>query len=1089
MAAMLQRYLLELEQGGPTDRQRLLAEAPERADELAECLEAIEFLHLATTGTRITDASVDLTPNAGEARLPIGDFRILRELGRGGMGVVYEAEQLSLGRRVALKILPLAALLDPRHVERFRNEARAAAMLKHDHIVSVYSVGCERGIHHYAMELVEGQTLAPFVRRHAEANHPQASTDADTAPLALLSTAGTAGSESIYRSAARLGIQAARALDYAHRSGVIHRDVKPSNLMVDASGKLSVTDFGLARIHAGDELTLTGDVVGTLRYMSPEQVQGHVVDQRTDIYSLGITLYELILGRAAYTGSQRQQLMQQIVEQPLSPLRSVDRSAPRDLETVLAKATAKDPNDRYRSAEWLADDLQRFLDGEPVLAQPASRVRALWKWCRRNPLVAGLSACLLLILVALSIAGPLLALHEAAVTRDIRRHWFVADMNLAYEAWYGGNVDRAEQLLRRQKTVQPTNTGFAQAYLTRLYAESDSNIVYRHPAPIQAMAMSPDGHTVACAGYDCCVVLVDLRSGNVTRRFSGREHWAVSVAFSPDGQTLAVGGLDHKLLLWDQSTWTTRSLSAFDLVDGENISAVRYSPDGSALYVATDLGQLASVRRDGTSHWRIKAHESNIEDIAVSPDGKRIVTVGREKDRTIRLWESATGTMVRQIAKLGVGHLAVTFSPDGKTILAATHERVCYWDIETGVEVRGLEFPVSPTEGLAVSSQGLLATGDYNNRVQVWDFATGRRLDQFDGNRDWIVDVAFTPDGQQLVSAEHSGIVRIHNLDKSYQAQNRVSRYSWFRPAFLSMSADGARLASVGAIWSEAGDNPVDDGELAVWDVATGQIVWQIPVSKRDAHDVALNPYGDWFVTCGAGSIRIWDTRSRDVQHLIADNPNHDYTDAAISPDGHWLAIIGKSRPVSTEERWVTIWDVSSLPPRTAKIIPVSKPFDEYCGAVEFDESNRYLIVSHANWVDGTEGFVELFALRGSQWQSTPVSSTSVGAGTTGVRFVPGTDYWLAWSERGHLSLAKIGQPELFWRVRPGGAYSAAITSDGKQLALGHNRAISLWDMQTVDELATIHTDIWVSSIVFTPDGKTLIWGGGDGSVHFERTE
>jgi serine/threonine protein kinase len=351
---LLDEFRRLTEQDGSVSPEEFAARYPEHQDLLLRLLPAAQVLSrlssLPTGTNEIAASQFEL-----EAKT-LGDFRILREIARGGMGIVFEAEQISLERPVALKILPMAGMLDELRLKRFRNEARAAAMLKHPNIVSVHAVGCERGVHFYAMELVEGNSLADVIRnlgeergvridergasrkdvaggRENESGPPLASESAslhrarslsaprsrllaptsDTPPLARLSTEYSQDRNSFFRSVARLGIQAARALHYAHQEGVIHRDIKPSNLLLDNDGELHITDFGLARIQEGEDLTLTGDVVGTLRYMSPEQVDSSAtVDHRSDICSLGLTLYELVTGRPAFSSRHRQELISQV---------------------------------------------------------------------------------------------------------------------------------------------------------------------------------------------------------------------------------------------------------------------------------------------------------------------------------------------------------------------------------------------------------------------------------------------------------------------------------------------------------------------------------------------------------------------------------------------------------------------------------------------------------------------------------------------------------------------------------------------------------------------------------------------------------
>jgi serine/threonine protein kinase len=353
----------------------------------------------------------------------LGDFRIIRKVGRGGMGVVYEAEQISLGRRVALKVLPFAAALDGKQLQRFQNEARAAAGLHHTNIVPVFSVGCERGVHYYAMQFIDGRPLSDLILQLRQAEQGQrggprpeeapASQDRTTAYQAAPradtragATVRAAGSETpltsegrrgqeYYRRVAELGVQAAEALDHARQLGIVHRDVKPANLLLGSDGRLWVADFGLAQVRQGEAgLTLSGDLVGTVRYMSPEQALGQrgLVDHRTDVYSLGVTLYELLTLEPAFAGQNNQELLRQIASEEPRPPRRINRAIPAELETIVLKALEKSPADRYGTAQELADDLERFLKFEPIRARRPSLVHKGKKWARRHRGLVGTAA-------------------------------------------------------------------------------------------------------------------------------------------------------------------------------------------------------------------------------------------------------------------------------------------------------------------------------------------------------------------------------------------------------------------------------------------------------------------------------------------------------------------------------------------------------------------------------------------------------------------------------------------------------------------------------------------------------------------------
>ncbi|MCB1125923.1 MAG: protein kinase, partial [Verrucomicrobiae bacterium] len=380
----------------------------------------------------------------------LGDFRLVRELGRGGMGVVYEAEQLSLGRRVALKVLPFAALLDERLLQRFKHEAHAAAQLHHTHIVPVYSVGCERGVHYYAMQFVEGQPLSAVIRELREQSEPptgRAATPLTSASASSLTGGGSPRTPAYAQAVARLGIEAAEALQHAHELGIIHRDIKPSNLLLDAKGRLWVTDFGLAhcRLATGETITQPGDLLGTLGYMSPEQAGGsrQLLDARTDIYSLGVTLYELLTLRPAFTGRDRQDLLRRIeTEDPSSP-RQWNQAIPVDLETIILKATNKDVESRYGSARELAQDLERFLEDRPIAARRPSLSQRVVKWSRRHRSAVTAGVAMLAVVSVGSLVSLALLAGKQAELRQQR------DVAVAQEQRADQNYELAVETLER----------------------------------------------------------------------------------------------------------------------------------------------------------------------------------------------------------------------------------------------------------------------------------------------------------------------------------------------------------------------------------------------------------------------------------------------------------------------------------------------------------------------------------------------------------------------------------------------------------------------------------------------------------------
>ncbi len=460
-------YFEALEQGKAPDRAQLLAAYPDLRGDLEAFLDGHEALDRITAPLRQARKG-DAGSLSGDSSAPstgaqttlgeLGDFRLLREVGRGGMGVGYEAEQISLRRRVALKILPFAAAIDPRRLQRFKTEALAAAHVQHERIVPVHAVGCERGVHYYAMQFIDGQSLAALVAELRAERDELAAAGARTefgqgraalSPDAGLDSAATTIARErsgdrirYFGRMAALGRQAARALEHAHQAGIVHRDVKPGNLLLDVRGQLWITDFGLAQVTGDEGLTISGEMLGTLRYASPEQVlaQRRIVDHRSDVYSLGATLYELLTLRPPFDGRDRHTLIRQIVEdEPASP-RALEPSIPERLETIVLKALRKEPAERYASAQEMADDLERFLQGRPILARRPTVAERLRAWMRKHPALVGSGIAALVLLLAASLVSMAMLRREQARTL-VEQH--------KAEAAYLREHDRAEEAEER----------------------------------------------------------------------------------------------------------------------------------------------------------------------------------------------------------------------------------------------------------------------------------------------------------------------------------------------------------------------------------------------------------------------------------------------------------------------------------------------------------------------------------------------------------------------------------------------------------------------------------------------------------------
>ena len=786
-------YFEQVDSGRTTTDEEWIERYPEFREELREFFEDRRHVDRFASPLRCA-----IQPSRSlECNQHLGDYLIHRQIGRGGMGIVYEAEQMSLRRRVALKVLPFAAVLDDRQRKRFQNEAQAAALLRHPNIVGVLAVGCERGVHYYAMDLIQGQSLAEVIAqaRHGEVKatdhkageDPETDTKhgefdsshsaTDTAPVAVVFTEHSSGSRDFYRSAARLVVQAAEGLDYAHQEGVIHRDIKPSNLLLDENGKLWIADFGLAHVQSDQGLTMTGDVLGTLRYMSPEQASGvrSTIDHRTDIYSLGVTLYELLTLRPAFGGDDRQKLLREIGEvEPPAP-HKVNSAIPKDLETIVLKAIAKEPHSRYDTASELAEDLHRFLENKPVQARRTGRLNHLCRWAKRKPALATLTATVLMLLLFLAIAGPLVAWKQTLLAEQKkvlvqeqevlvgqqRRLLYGSDVSSAYDAWEEANLVRARALLARH---QPELRDFAWHYLWTRLERIKAAPQLKHNSAVISVALSPSGKILAAGCDDGTVSLWDLQ---LTRRrlittLRGHTELVSSVAFSPDGETLAVACEDCSITLWNVAAEV--QLATLRGHEAE-VYCVAFSPLGDTLASASEdetvkLWDVAS----GKVRMTFEGHAGSVNAVSFSPNGRTLASGGN--DSKVRLWDVESGGLRDTLSNTNFV-FAVAFSPDGKTLASGGYNyEIKLWDAQTAAERDSLRVPEHSIKSLAFSPDSqLLASGGFDNTARLWETGSRKPVAVIKGHSANVSSVVFSPDGRTLATGGEDGSVRLWEVE------------------------------------------------------------------------------------------------------------------------------------------------------------------------------------------------------------------------------------------------------------------------------------------------------------------------------------
>ncbi len=996
-------------------------------------------------------------PDAPPGR--VGDHELLGLLGEGGMGVVYRARHLKLGRVVALKMLRGAALAGAEERHRFLVEAEAIARLQHPNIVQVFEVGEDRSAAGYpqpyfTLEYVEGGSLA----EHLD-NRPQ--------PPA--------------RAAAWLEA-IARAVHHAHQQGIVHRDLKPSNVLLTADGRVKVCDFGVAKLLAGAAArTRTGALIGTPEFMAPEQGQtagGPEVGPATDVYALGAILYAALTGHPPFQGaSPVETLLLAQGGEPVAP-RRLQPGVPRDLETVCLKCLEKAPAARYPTAEALADDLRRFQNGEPVRARRTTAVGRAWRWCRRYPaLAAALLAVLLAVLggTAVSWWFALRANDEAArageAARRANERAYASDLRLAQRAWEDDLPDRVRELLDAQLpeyTGGADLRGFEWHYWWRRAHWGLQEL--RHPGATYGVAYAPDGDRLAAACEDGAVRVWDGR-GDLRLTLTGHVGRVYAVAFGPGGDRLASAGADRTVRVWDARAGGPALLT---LTGHEHHArGVAFSPDGTRIASAGRDGTVRvwDARRGGPALFTFREHAGPVFGVAFSPDGRRIASSG--EDGAVKVWDAAGGGSALTLRGAEHGVYAVCFSPDGGRVAGAGADgTVLVWDANGGGPLV-VQRHNAPVWGLAFSPDGdRLASAGQDKLVKVWNaHKAGSALLTLKGHAHVIWGLAYRPDGARIASAGEDAAVRVWDAHTDGETPPLVGHESEI--TCVALSPDGRRLASAGGNWDGAASRYIN-GELKVWDLDAGRALLDLKGHASGVTCATFSPDGKVLASAGevgdeakkgpVGQVKLWDAETGTE---LADWRDHDRAvlTLAFSPDGRLLASGGfvgvvRLRKVPTGRAVLT------LEGHTAAVTGVAfSPDGRRLASTGSDKEARV-------WDVRTGAVVHTLPLGGL--------ASGVAFSRDGRRLaVAGYDRRMTvWD-------AATGQLVLVLKGHTEGATSVAFSPDGTRLAAGgDDHTVRLWETKTGQELLVLkgHTAV-VRSVAFSPDGTRLVSGSWDRTV------
>jgi WD40 repeat protein/serine/threonine protein kinase len=994
----------------------------------------------------------------------MGRYHVLNVVGSGGMGIVFRACDPNLNRDVAIKVLKSAFASDAAVRQRFLREARAVSSVQHPNICAIYEVGDYEGRLFLALEYIESGNLARML-----AGEPQSP-----------------------RVAAKLIETLARAMQHVHESGLVHRDLKPANILMRAeAGRMNpssdsgsatprpigerssaiddrpcltvfrplITDFGLAKSATDDAThTRTDLILGTPCYMAPEQAGGQhkPVGPAADIYALGAILFEMLTGHPPFRGETSLETVQKVLFDDPPPLQRLQPKLPRDLVTICKKCLQKDPTRRYATAQALAHDLNRFLDGAPILARPATSSERLVQWAKRRPAIAALGVLTAFVLLLLALATSVVTRERLSARKDrsrailreseLKRERYAADIHGALRFWEAGNVNQLAELLDNYapQSNEEDLRGFEWYYLRRL-CHDPAHILREHDGEVYAAAFSPDGKRLVSGGQDGRLVCWDLPTRRVTAAWRAHDDCVNTVSFSQDGRLLVTGSCDKSLKVWDAASGSQSPIRSIRV--GAPLGA-SFSPDGRTI---ASWGEADGVRlwdaKTGTE-LGVLADQGKVNSIAFSPDSRRLATARHEAGGLV--WDLETK---RRIGKLrdpddNPFH-SVAFSHDGMKIAGGAWEgTVRIYEGTGGAAIASWQALPGRIDSLSFSAgDQMLCVSGASAAARLWDIRSGKLHCVFPGHGGHVWKAALAPNSEWVATASSDHTVRIWNVKDTAACRQLhavapvVSSLVFGRDGRLVVSGFERSSGTI-TMWDPEQDQTLceltpgsgpltsvvcshdlntlamgQEGSIRLFDTSTGSERTLIHGHPSSALELVFSPDDSTLAAFAGDEVLLWDARTCELKTRLQNKPMY-VTTLAFAPEGKTLL---------TGAREINLWD-----PATGQLSRALGTHSDRAECAAFSADGTVLATGDLN------GSVKLWDLAGGTERATLL---------------------------GH----------------SGGVTSLAFTPDGKTLASGGaDMTIRLWRVSDGRELLVLqgHADP-ISRLAFSPNGSTLVSAAG----------